>query len=341
VQCNKYQKVQVQKIRLSDGNEFEAALGVSLLEAALANGIALPHSCRTGRCSACKCKVSDGETQALQPETGLSDVEKSEGWILSCVRAALSDVTLEVDCLDGINLPPVKTWPCRISSINHLTSNVIGVSLRLPPSAEFNFIPGQFVDVIGPGGIRRSYSLANADFAGKSLELHIRCVHDGIMSDYWFFKAQVNDLLRIHGPIGTFFLRQIEKVNLVFLATGTGIAPVKAMIEALVGVSPKRAPRSVAVYWGGRTSEDIYFDIGSIPVAQRFQPVLSRPDASWLGATGYVQDAFLNDNPDLNNTVVYACGSDAMIRGAKDALTKAGLPSSCFYADAFVCSAVN
>lgn len=332
---------QMKTVRLSCGSEFKATSGVALLEAALAEGIVLPHSCKTGRCRACKCKVLDGVTQALRPEIGLSDSEKSEGWILSCVRTALSDVKLEVDCIDGIKLPPVKTWPCRINSISRLTSNVVGVSLRLPPSAEFSFIPGQFVDVIGPGGIRRSYSLANADFASKTLELHIRCVHDGIMSDYWFFRAQVNDLLRIHGPMGTFFLRQVEKVDLVFLATGTGIAPVKAMLEALVGVSPERAPRSVAVYWGGRASEDIYFDIGSIPAAQRFQPVLSRPEASWLGVTGYIQDAFLKDNPDLNNTVVYACGSDVMIRDARDALTKAGLPSSCFYADAFVCSAVN
>lgn len=326
-------------VKLSNGREFTATAGANLLDSALSVGITLSHSCKTGRCSTCKCKVLQGETTALQTETGLTDAEKAEGWILSCVRSAQTDVTLEVEDLGNVVLPPSKTLRCRISSIDRLATDVVRVMLRLPPTAEFRSIPGQYIDVIGPGGVRRSYSLANANTADKTLELHIRAVDGGVMSDYWFKQAKANDLLRLNGPLGTFFLRCLDQLHLVFLATGTGIAPVKAMLESLTDIAPEQAPQSVTVFWGGRTAEDLYFDPQAIPVGHQFVPVLSRAAAGWAGVSGYVQNALLATQPDLARTAVYACGSDAMIRSAKASLLAAGLPNKCFFADAFVPSA--
>jgi CDP-4-dehydro-6-deoxyglucose reductase, E3 len=267
------------------------------------------------------------------------DVEKAEGWILSCVRTAQTDVTLEVEDLGNVFLPPSKTLPCRISNIDRLSTDVVRVMLRLPPTADFRSIPGQYIDVIGPGGVRRSYSLANANTADKTLELHIRAVEGGVMSDYWFKKAKANDLLRFNGPLGTFFLRGLDELHLVFLATGTGIAPVKAILESMIHIGPELAPQSVTVFWGGRTLEDFYFDPQSIQAGQRFVPVLSRAAVGWAGVSGYVQNALLATQPDLDHTAVYACGSDAMIRSAKASLLAAGLPDNRFFADAFVPSA--
>ena len=275
----------------------------------------------------------------LQSETGLTDAEKAEGWILSCVRSAQTDVTLEVEDLGNVVLPPNKTLPCRISSIDWLATDVIRVMLRLPPTAEFRSIPGQYIDVIGPGGVRRSYSLANANTSDKTLELHIRAVDGGVMSDYWFKQAKANDLLRFNGPLGTFFLRSLDKLHLVFLATGTGIAPVKAVLESLTNIAPEQAPQSVTVFWGGRTAEDLYFTPQAIQAGHRFVPVLSRAAVGWDGVSGYVQNALLATQPDLANTAVYACGSDTMIRSAKASLLAAGLPEARFFADAFVPSA--
>jgi CDP-4-dehydro-6-deoxyglucose reductase, E3 len=323
-------------VKLSNGREFSATAGASLVDAASSAGITLPHSCKTGRCSTCKCKVLQGETKALQPETGLTDAEKSEGLILSCVRSAQTDVMLEVEDLGNIVLPPSKTLPCRISSIDHLATDVVRVILRLPPTADFRSIPGQYIDVIGPGGARRSYSLANANTEDKTLELHIRAVDGGVMSDYWFKQAKANDLLRFNGPLGTFFLRGLDQLHLVFLATGTGIAPVKAMLESLTHIAPEQAPQSVTVFWGGRTDEDLYFDPQTISAGCRFVRVLSRAAAGLPGFSGYVQDALLATGPDLTRTTVYACGSDTMIRSAKASLLAAGLPDKLFFADAFV-----
>lgn len=324
--------------KLSSGVEFEVGSGVSILDAAAKSKAVLPYSCKTGRCSTCKCKVLSGRTHALHHEIGLSDQEKKEGWILSCVRSTESDVVLEVDDLSGVVLPAIKTLPCRISHLERLATDVLQVKLRFPPTTEFSFVPGQYIDLIGPNGIRRSYSLANADFAGKVLELHIRSVDGGIMSAYWFNAAKINDLLRLQGPLGTFFLRDTANLDLIFLATGTGLAPVKAMLESLRDRPIDQTPRSISVLWGARVPQDLYLDVASISKDLTYVPVLSRADGHWAGSRGYVQQALLTRQPDLSNAAVYACGSNAMIQSAKDLLTENGLPIRRFYSDAFVCS---
>jgi len=328
-------------INLNSGKYFNSTSGLSILHAAELANLNMPYSCKTGRCSACKCRVLSGSTYAMHPETGLSQTDKAEGWILSCVRAAETDLFLEVEDLGGLELPAIKTLPCRISQIERLAQDVIGVSLRLPPTADFSFIPGQYIDIIGPNSIRRSYSLANADFISKTLELHIRELPGGQMSEYWFNQAKINDLLRLNGPLGTFFLREIADRDLIFLATGTGIAPVKSMLESLSLRKDNRRPRSTKVLWGGRSIEDLYFNVNEVPGDFTFTPVLSRPSGNWSGAKGYVQEILLNYKQDLKNAVVYACGSNNMIQSAKSLLIASGLSSRNFYADAFVSSGTH
>ena len=328
-------------VSFASGKVFQAFDGQTLLEAAASADININYSCRNGRCSTCKCKVLSGFTTPLQPETGLTEEEKTEGWILSCVRTSLTDVLLEVDDLVCVKFPVPKTWPCRISQTNRLAADVIQVFLRLPPTADFHFIPGQYIDVIGPSGIRRSYSLANDSFSDKVLELHIRAVKGGAMSDYWFNQAKPNDLLRLSGPLGTFFLRETAGIDLIFLATGTGIAPVKAMLESMAHLQPEQRPKTVTVLWGGRQSQDLYFNVADIPGDHTYIPVQSRPEEGWTGAKGYVQDVLLDSHPDLSNASVYVCGSAAMIDSAKTQFVQAGLPAKRFYSDAFVSSGPN
>jgi CDP-4-dehydro-6-deoxyglucose reductase len=328
-------------ITTTRGRSFSSAAGQSILDAAAGSGIALPYSCRTGRCSTCKCKVRSGASTALHDELGLTAEEKAEGWILSCVRSAEDDLTLDVEDLGNVKLPEAKTLPCRIHTLEPLAPDVMHVKLRLPPTADFTALPGQYIDVIGPGGIRRSYSLAAADLSGKILELHIRAVDNGAMSAYWFGQAKVNDLLRLRGPLGTFFLRPPAGQDLVFLATGTGIAPVKAMLEELATLPATAQPRSVSVYWGGRTAADLYLDSAALAGARAYVPVLSRADEDWSGARGHVQQVLLAGGARLAGAIVYACGSPAMIRDAKIQLVQAGLEESNFFSDAFVSSSAS
>ena len=325
-------------ITTSSGRRYDAKPDESLLDAALRQGVVLDYSCRTGRCSSCKGRVRSGETAALHDEIGLSIEDRAHGFILTCVRQACGPVELEIDDLGDVILPEAKTLPCRIQSIERLSHDVVRVVLRLPPTAALDFLPGQYIDVIGAEGLRRSYSIANAPRKDKQIELHIREVPDGAMSRYWFQQAKASDLLRLRGPLGTFFLRSQAGKDLVLLATGTGIAPVKAILEGVAGLAEDAFPRSITVYWGGRHHKDLYWQPPDMP-GLRYVPVLSRADDTWTGARGHVQDAMLRDHAYLADTLVYACGSDAMIHGAQAKLHAAGLPERQFHSDAFVCSA--
>lgn len=326
-------------ITLISGKRFECPPATSILDAAANAGITLPYSCKTGRCSSCKCKVVGGSTVCISSETGLTKAEQAEGWVLSCVRSATTDLLLEAEDLGGLIIPKAQTLPCRINSIEKVSPDIVQVFLRLPPTAEFNFIAGQYIDVIGPNGIRRSYSLANCNPENKQLELHIKAVDSGAMSDYWFNQAKPNDLLRLNGPLGTFFLREVAGLDLVFLATGTGIAPIKSIVEGMVQLEEHKKPRSTTVLWGNRHEQDFYMDFTKTPGDYRYIPVISRATEQWKGARGHIQNILLEHMPNLKNAAVYACGSEAMIQSAKAALNAAGLPKNQFHSDAFVCSA--
>ncbi|MEH6607785.1 MAG: FAD-binding oxidoreductase [Halioglobus sp.] len=326
------------RIRTKSGLEFLQLNGKSILSSAESEGLQLSYSCRVGRCSSCKCKVLGGETIALSDELGLSESEKSEGWILSCVRAAASELFLELEDLGSDRLPESKTFPCRISQLEKLSDDVINVVLRLPPGRAFEFFAGQHLEVIGKDRLRRSYSIANAMRSDNQIELHVRAVSGGLMSEYWFEKATVEDLLRINGPLGTFFLRKLKGRHLLFFATGTGIAPVKAMLEWLATAPSDEKPDSIRVYWGGRKIDDLYLDNIAEGLDFQFFPVLSKPHSQWAGAVGYVQNVFLQESGNIENTVVYACGSEAMIHSARHLMTELGLPGQQFFSDAFVSS---
>jgi CDP-4-dehydro-6-deoxyglucose reductase len=323
-------------VSLLSGKKFKTFGSVSILDAAAKEGFNLPYSCKTGRCSTCKCKVISGQSVASVDELGLTSEEKAQGFILSCVRSVLTDTLIDVEDLGDQVIPEIKTLPTRINSLEKLAPDVLSVKLRLPPNTQFTFLAGQYVDVIGPGGLRRSYSVANAPASNNQLEFHIRAVQSGAMSQYWFDQAKVNDLLRINGPVGSFFVRPLNGLHLVFLATGTGIAPVKAMLEQLATAPLDDQPLSATLYWGGREPKDLYAAPSLWHPSLRYVPVLSRAPVNWTGVRGHVQNSLLNDEPDWANTVVYACGSDTMIQSAKVELTQAGLPTNRFYSDAFV-----
>ena len=326
-------------VTLANGRSFSAERGVSILDAALAAGLVLEHSCRTGRCGSCQTQVLGGDTAALRDETSLSPEAAANGSILTCVREAETDITLEAEDLSALAGIKPRTLPCRINAISLAAPDVMKVELRLPPNAGFAFRAGQYLDIAGPGGLRRSYSIASDMHRSDRLDLHVRRVDGGAMSAYWFEAARAEDLLRFRGPLGTFFLRDVSGLALVFLATGTGYAPVQSLLRQLAAMEPASRPASVNVLWGGRVPADLYAelpDCSDLNVV--FTPVLSRAGTEWRGARGYVQDVLLARAPQLENVAVYACGSDAMIHAARTALTVAGLPAKRFYSDAFVSS---
>lgn len=326
-------------ILLLNGTRFACKPDTSILESASAKGIALEHSCKTGQCGVCASRVISGTTEVLKAELSLTTEQQAQGLILTCCRTAASEVELDAEDLPELQGISVKTCPARIDSLEKVSSEIVKVLLRSPPNNTFQFLPGQYISVIGPNGLRRSYSVANTPRADGKIELHIKKVEDGALSRYWFEQAKVNDLLRFEGPLGTFFARKPLPKKLLLLATGTGIAPIKAILEGLMNSTNETAQPEVHVYWGNRHQEDIYLDLQQLAGPQiNTHLVLSQPNNSWAGRKGYVQNAVLADHASFDNCAVYACGSINMIESAKAALIQSGLPSYKFHSDAFVSS---
>jgi CDP-4-dehydro-6-deoxyglucose reductase, E3 len=324
------------KVTLANQIHFDCRSEQVILEAARQHGVALEHSCRTGRCGVCKAFVTSGETVALQSEVSLTDQQIAGGYILTCCRTATTPLLLDIEDLGELGRLQVRTLPCRIDRLRLLSKDVLEVTIRTPPASKLKYVPGQYVDMIGRDGLRRSYSIANAPREDGNLTLQIRKVSDGEMSHYWFNEARANDLLRMEGPFGTFSLRKTNAKQLILLATGTGIAPIKALLEQL-STAAQHGFSQIHVYWGGRIEQDIYWQPMFPALPLQITSVLSR-SAEWSGRKGYVQHAVLEDRLNLSDAVVYACGSEAMINSAHNELAAAGLSNKNFYSDAFVSS---
>jgi CDP-4-dehydro-6-deoxyglucose reductase len=333
-------------VTLANGTRFEAAAGSTVLDAAEAAGVVLEHSCRTGRCGSCKARVLSGRAGPLRAASSLTAAEAAAGWILGCAHGAETELALDIEDLAALAGIRARTLPARIAALELLAPDVLRVELRLPPGAALRFRAGQSIELSGPGGLRRSYSIASDPARPERLELQIRRVPQGRLSAYWFGGAAVGDLLRFNGPRGTFYLRPLAGLHLVFLATGTGYAPVQSMLAELAALPAAEQPLSSTLFWGGRLPADLYRQpeaapaqgAGPLPRSLHHVPVLSRADTAWAGARGHVQDVFLARQPELARTAVYACGSEAMVHAAQLALLAAGLPPRHFHFDAFVSS---
>ncbi|CAK2054716.1 CDP-6-deoxy-L-threo-D-glycero-4-hexulose-3-dehydrase reductase [Vibrio crassostreae] len=301
----------------------------NLLEDALSASLPIEHSCKTGDCGACSAEVIDGSVENEAGEIVTS------GNILTCQSKAKSDVALKANYYPELVHIKQQTIPCKVASFELVTADIISIKFRFPPTVKFDYLPGQYVE-LSFKGVKRSYSIANAKSNLKELELHIRKVANGQMSELLFNGLKENQLMRIEGPKGTFFVKDNIK-TLVLLATGTGIAPIKAIVEELVAKEDKR---DVHIYWGMQYEKELYCD-ELIKLARRnehisFTPVLSRetkaPDGCELG---YVQNTVIKDFDSLTNIDVYACGSIRMIEGAKSLLLQHRLPENSFFSDAF------
>ncbi len=326
------------KVTLKNGSSFSADTDKTIFNSALESGITLDHSCLMARCMSCKAKVLKGSYEKINDETVLSDVEKNQGYILTCNTIPKSDLKLDIEDLGDLDIQKPRMVPAKIDDLERITDDVIRLILRLPPSnCNFKFLSGQYVNII-KGNIKRSYSIANAQRVDGRLEFFIKKYEKGFMSNYLFQEAKKNDLLRLQGPFGTFFYRKSLVDTVIFMATGTGIAPIKAILEYLDQNPDLAVAKTIMIFWGGRYEKDIYWNPGKLSMKFNFIPVLSRADSTWKGEKGYVQNAVLKNVDNLKNSQVYACGSNNMIESSRKLLLENGLLENHFYSDAFVSS---
>ncbi|UUM21838.1 CDP-6-deoxy-delta-3,4-glucoseen reductase [Mycoavidus sp. SF9855] len=323
------------------GRQFQVEPNEPVLAAALRQGIGLPYGCKNGACGSCKGTVLRGEIeQATHSASALSNDEKLRGMALFCCSAPKSDLELEVREVAGATDMPARKLPCRVNALERVADDVMIMRLQLPANQQLQYFAGQYIEFILKDGKRRSYSIATPPHHDGPLELHIRHMPGGVFTDHVFTAMKERDMLRFEGPLGTFFLREETTRPIILLASGTGFAPLKAIVEHMIF---KRIERPVTLYWGARRSQDLYL----AELAQQwantlpnfsFVPVLSEPAAedNWHGRTGFVHQAVVADLPDLSAYEVYACGAPVMVESAlRDFTAHHRLPQDAFYADAF------
>lgn len=330
------------------GQNFTAPADHSLLQSALDNELIVPYGCRDGACGACKAKLVAGTVDHGQtPLTTLPATERESGLLLMCCAQPRSDLTLEVRDVRSARDIPVRKLPCRVQALDRLADDVMRLTLRLPPGENFNFLPGQYIDFLLPDGERRSFSMAAPPNPDNTIELHVRLIPGGRFTTQVFTAMKPRDILRIEGPLGSFHLQDAAepgaKPALIFLAGGTGIAPLKAIIEDLIA---RGQQQELWLYWGARDRAGLYLHEQAAEWTRalpglRYIPVISgTPPEGWTGRTGLAHQAVMDDLPDLSQHRVYACGAPAMIDAAKKEFSeRCGLPLTRFHADAFTFSA--
>lgn len=329
------------KVTISpSGHLFTAQPGETILAAALREGVHLPYSCRNGACASCKGRILAGNVDFGEYESkALPPAERAQGFALLCRAVPQSDVTIEAREIGAAKDIVIKTMPCRVAKMERLAPDVMALYLKLPQNERLQFLAGQYIDILLRDGRRRGFSLANAPHDDEFLQLHVRHVPGGFFTEHVFSEMKEKALLRFEGPLGTFFLREDSTRPIIFLAGGTGFAPVKAMVEHALYVG---LTRPMHVFWGARARVDLYAHALAQGWAQAhplltFTPVLSdaHPQDDWRGETGYVHEAVLRAYADLSGHEVYACGPPAMIDAARPTFAARGLAGDAFYFDSF------
>ena len=327
------------------GHQFQVEEGEAVLAAALRQGFVLPYGCKNGACGSCKGKILAGTVDyGVYQKKALSDEEKARGKALFCQAKPLSDLVLEARTVGAAKDIQIKKLPCRVQKMERLADDVMVLQLKLPANEKLVFLAGQYIEFLLKDGSRRSFSIANPPHDAEFIELHVRRVAGGQFTDHVFGKMKERDILRCEGPFGTFFLREESDKPIVFVASGTGFAPIKAVIEHMLH---KSIARPMTLYWGGRRPKDLYMNalVQQWTAAHpgfKYVPVISDalPEDNWNGRTGFVHRAVMQDFPDLSGHQVYACGVPIMVDSAKrDFIAQCGLPEDEFYADSFTTQA--
>ena len=327
------------------GRQFSCDAGESILAAAIRAGVGLPYGCKNGACGSCKGKLVSGQAEiGAHQERALSAAEREAGQTLFCCAMPQSDVVIEAREVLGVGDFPIKKLPSRVAKLERVTDDVMILSLQLPATERMQFKAGQYIEFLLKDGKRRAYSMATAPHSDELLALHIRHMPGGLFTDQVFGTLKEKDILRFEGPLGTFFLREDSQKPIVMLASGTGFAPIKAMIDHW---AHQESTRPITLYWGGRRPADLYMNALCEEWAKtlpnfRYMPVISDalPEDNWTGRTGFVHKAVMQDLQNLSDYQVYACGAPIMVESAqRDFVAECQLPNEEFFADSFTSEA--
>lgn len=312
-------------------------IGQTILEAALAQGVAYPHGCRSGNCGACKSRLIAGDVD-MSPysEYALSDDEAADGLVLACRSVPWGDAEIAWLGEEDVIAHPLRKLTCRVADIEDVTHDIRRIRLDIVSGGPFAFTAGQYASVTFEGQPARDYSMANLP-DDPVLEFHIRRVADGQVSNFVGDTLSTGDEVRIEGPFGSSWLRDAHRGPILALAGGSGLAPIKSIVEQALAAD---MPQDIHLYFGVRDEPDLYLEdhFGNLSQTHanlKFTPVLSEPAAETSRRTGMLHDAVAQDYTDLDGAKAYLAGPPPMVEAATEMLKARGLREEDVHADAF------
>ncbi len=320
---------------------FAVDEGETVLDGARRAGLALPYSCLGGVCGSCRATLISGHyAYPRQAPQALSAAERAHGDVLLCQAVPTSDLIVSAREVPSVAELPRRVLPARVVDKQLLADDVMLLGLQTPNAQPLRWLAGQYIDVLLPEGRRRAFSIANApDAGGQRIELHVRRVPGGGFTQTVFDATPIGSLWRIEGPLGTFVPREDSERPIIFMAGGTGFAPIKAIIEHFIHLG---STRPMHLYWGARHTRDLYMP--ELPERWRslhpgfaFSAVLSEADGDDRGEhrSGHVHEAVLADHADLAPYDLYMSGPPPMIEAARRGFIERGLDSDRLYYDSF------
>ncbi|MEK9953465.1 MAG: 2Fe-2S iron-sulfur cluster-binding protein, partial [Curvibacter sp.] len=304
------------------GQSFEVGPGETVLNAGMRQSVTLPHECTLGGCGTCRVRVLQGKVEYDEFPFGLTEAEAAEGYALVCQARPCSDLQISAPAPAPAHSEPGR-HAAEVLELRQVSQDVCILELELPLELAANLVyqPGQHLNVHLGDGKTRSFSMARAS-AATGVELHIRQIPGGRFTQQQLPQLRAGDTLEIELPLGGFHYHARDERPVLMLATGTGIAPLRSILESLLD-SDDCPP--ISLYWGMREPAELYLHNELESWRDRlyefnYVPVLSRPGPEWNGRRGYVQQAACEDLADLSGYGIYLCGSPAMIAEAKAAL---------------------
>jgi ferredoxin-NAD(P)+ reductase (naphthalene dioxygenase ferredoxin-specific) len=325
--------------------------GQTVLDALLAHGIGFAYSCQAGNCGTCRCELVSGDILELEySEHALSADERGRGIVLACRAQVWSDVVVHRLDDEAFVVHPSRVLRCRVADMTRLTHDILRLRMEIVAGGPFTFSAGQFasLEFAFAAGEVRDYSMANRPEEAL-LEFHLRIMpSSSSVSARVAAQLKPGDLVKVSGPLGTSYLRTQHTGQILCVAGGSGLAPIKSIIETALHAG---LGQTLHLYFGVRGQRDVYFEPELAALARRFpsfRPHIVLSDAGPVDKAtllprrhGLVTDAVAADFSALEGFKVYLAGPPPMVDAATALVRDLGVQARDIHADAFFPAAVE
>ncbi|RKX87934.1 MAG: oxidoreductase [Spirochaetes bacterium] len=324
-------------LTINNDKEVQARGGTTLLRNLFESKYFIPSACGgKGTCGYCKLIVTEGGGSILPTEElMLSSAEKKQGYRLTCQLKVKNNLKLHIP-EEYLN---IQEYEGKIVISDPVTSDIRRVGIALSTEDEITYKPGQYVQIKIPGSGEsdyRAYSMSSCPDEKKQIEINVKLIPDGVGSGY-IHSLSVGDELDFSGPYGDFYLREDSHRDIICVAGGVGLAPIKSI---LLHWQRHNLNRTLWLFYGARSTEDLYdheifAELDEREAGLKYFPALSEPDEDWTGKSGFIHSVMDKALPGDVNGEAYLCGPPIMIDAVTEVLVSKGVSDERIWYDKF------